>query len=284
VRGFDPRPLRIPLSILGVVFILASFLVTHGWDLHAYWAVDPGNPYEGVDALNAYGDFRYAPPVALIAAPLRFIPFEVVALCWLGLQLAALWYIARGWALALVVFPPVWLDIVYGNINIFLAAMVVAGIRYPAAWVFGLLTKVTPGVGLVWFVARREWKSVAIAVAVLLAIVGTSLVLQGPQVWQAWFEVLDASRQMATPFDALPVPLVPRVIAAALLISWGALRSRSWVLPIGVVLAMPVLWVISFAPLIALWPRDRLRIGEASTAAAAASPIPGPGAREARAQ
>jgi hypothetical protein len=283
-RGFDPRPLRIPLSILGLVFILASFLVTHGWDLHAYWAVDPGNPYEGVEALNAYGDFRYAPPAALVAAPLSLIPFEIVALGWLAAQLAALWYIARGWALALVVFPPVWLDIVYGNINIFLAAMVVAGLRHPAAWVFGLLTKVTPGIGLVWFIARREWNSVATALAVLAAVVGASLVLQGPQVWRSWFAVLDASRQMAIPFDALPVPLLPRVIAAAVLISWGAIGSRPWVVPIGVVLAMPVLWVISFAPLIALWPRDRLRVAEAS-AAADASPIPGrPEAREARAQ
>jgi hypothetical protein len=241
-----------------VGFILASFVVTHGWDLHAYWTVDLGNPYADVDALNAYGDFRYAPPLALLAAPLRLLPFEVVALCWLGVQLAALWYIARGWALTLVVLPPVWLDIVYGNINIFLAAMVVAGIRYPAAWDFGLLTKVTPGIGLMWFVARREWKSVAIAAGTLTVIVGASLLLQGVEVWRAWFEVLDASRQMAVPFDALPVPLVPRLIAAAVLITWGALGSRRWVLAVGVVLAMPVLWVISLTPLIALWPRHRL--------------------------
>jgi hypothetical protein len=45
---------------------------------------------------------------------------------------------------------------------------------------------------------------------------------------------------------------------AAVLIAWGALGSRMWVLPVGVVIAMPVIWVISLTPLIALWPRDRL--------------------------
>jgi Glycosyltransferase family 87 len=268
LRGFDPRPLRIPLSILGMLFIVGSFVVTHGWDLRSYTEVDLANPYAGIDTLNEFAVFRYAPPIALVAAPLGALPFEVVALGWLGLQLAALWYIARGWALALVVFPPVWLDIVYGNINILLAAMVVAGLRYPAVWVFGLLTKVTPGIGLLWFVARREWRPLAIAGGTLLAIVGVSLVIQGPEVWIAWFQSLDASRQMAIPFDALPIPLVPRLLAAAVLITWGALGSRRWVLPVAVVLAMPVIWVISLTPLIALWPRDRLAAYEFGRASA----------------
>ena len=53
-----------------------------------------------------------------LLAPLGALPWEVVIALWLGLQLAALWYIGREWALALIVFPPVWLDLVYGNINI----------------------------------------------------------------------------------------------------------------------------------------------------------------------
>ena len=70
LQGFDPRPLRIPLSILGVVFIIASYVVTHGWDLHSYTDVDLADPYAGIDTLNEFAVFRYAPPVALIA------PFE----------------------------------------------------------------------------------------------------------------------------------------------------------------------------------------------------------------
>jgi hypothetical protein len=283
-RNFDVRPLRIPLSALGVAFIGASFLVTHGWDLHSYWEVDLTDPYAGIDTLNEFAVFRYAPPMALLAAPLRVLPFEVVAIGWLALQLAALWYIARGWALALVVFPPVWLDIVYGNINILLGAMIVAGLRHPAAWIFGLLTKVTPGIGLLWFAARREWRPLVIAGGTLFVIVAASVVIQGLDVWVEWFESLNASRQMPIPFDALPVPLLPRLVVAAMLIAWGAHGSRTWVLPVGVVIAMPVIWVISLTPLIALWPRDRLEAADEARAAFQPRSDPGrSGAREARA-
>ena len=281
LRNFDARPLRVPLSVLGVAFIGASFLVTHGWDLHSYWEVDPSDPYAGIDTLNEFAVFRYAPPMALVGAPLRFLPFEVVAIGWLALQLAALWYVARGWALAMVLFPPVWLDIVYGNINILLGAMIVAGLRHPAAWVFGLLTKVTPGIGLLWFAARREWRPLLIAGGTLLVIVAGSVAIQGVDVWVDWFESLNASRQMPIPFDALPIPLLPRLVLAAVLIAWGALGSRTWVLPVGVVIAMPVIWVISLTPLIALWPRDRLETADEALMAPTHPDSGRSGAREA---
>ena len=46
-----------------------------------------------------------------------------------------------------------------GNISLLLAVAIVVGFRWPAAWAFVLLTKVTPGIGLLWFVVRREWRS-----------------------------------------------------------------------------------------------------------------------------
>jgi len=38
-----------------------------------------------------------------------------------------------------------------------LAVAIAVGFRYPAAWALVLITKVTPGIGLVWFAVRREW-------------------------------------------------------------------------------------------------------------------------------
>ena len=46
---------------------------------------------------------------------------------------------------------------------------IVLGLRHSAAWAFPLLTKVLPGVGMVWHVVRREWGSLAIATGVTLA-------------------------------------------------------------------------------------------------------------------
>jgi hypothetical protein len=253
-RSFNVTPLRIPLSVLGALFVVASFVpglaTSHGYDLTSYWLVDLD--YANVTDLSGEGPFRYAPAVALVMAPLRLLPWEGLVGLWLALQLGALWYIGRSWFLVLVLFPPVWLDIVYGNINIFLAAMIVGGFRYPALWAFAFLTKVTPGVGVVWFAARREWRSLAIALGATVGIALVSVVLQGPQLWLDWMNFLVASSGYPLPADALPVPLILRVIAAAGIAAWAGLTDRRWLVPVAVTLAMPTLWVISLAPLVAI--------------------------------
>lgn len=69
------------------------------------------------------------------------------------LPLAAIFAAGAGPAIA---FPLVTEDVVRGNIHTLLAIATVLGFRHPAAWTAVLLTKVTPGVGLVWFAVRRE--------------------------------------------------------------------------------------------------------------------------------
>jgi hypothetical protein len=189
----------------------------------------------------------------MLMAPLGLLPWPAVVAGWLALQLGALWYIGRSWALALVVFPPVWLDIVYGNINILLAAMIVAGFRQPAVWAFALLTKITPGVGLIWFLVRREWRAlaaVALATAVLCA---ASVAIMGTAPWAEWFAIVSNRSGVVIPPDALPVPFLPRAVAAAAIVAWAGLTDRRWLVPVGVTLAMPLLWAIAFAPLVACW-------------------------------
>ena len=248
----DPyRPLRYGLSLLGVVFLLATFIPSHGFDLFAYWTIH-ANPYAPVvDDINGFGAFRYAPPIAMLMAPLGAVPWAAVVVGWMVLQLAALWYIGRGWALALIAFPPVWLDIVYGNIYILIGAMIVAGFRYPSVWSFALLTKVTPGVGLIWFAVRREWRSLGLAIGAtgLLALVSLALLGTGP--WDGWVQVIATRNAEPIPPDALQIPLIPRLVLAAFVVALAGRSDRRWLVPIGVVLAMPVLWVIAFTPLVA---------------------------------
>jgi hypothetical protein len=247
------RPIRLGLSVLGVVFLVASFIPNHGFDLYAYWVVhiDPYAPV--IDDANGFGAFRYAPPLAMLMAPLGLLPWPVVIAGWLALQLAALWYIGRAWALALVVFPPVWLDIVYGNINILLAAMIVAGFRQPAVWSFALLTKVTPGVGLIWFLVRREWRALVTVAVVTGALCLASVAIMGTGPWSEWFAIVLNRSGVAIPSDAVPIPFLPRAVAAAVIVAWAAHTDRRWLVPVGVTLAMPLLWAIAFAPLVACW-------------------------------
>ena len=69
---------------------------------------------------------------------------------------------------------PVSQEILIGNIHLLLAAAIVLGFRWPGTWAFVLLTKVTPGVGLLWFAVRREWRSLGIALGATAAIVAVS--------------------------------------------------------------------------------------------------------------
>ena len=52
----------------------------------------------------------------------------------------------------------------------------------------------------------------------------------------------------------LPVPLLPRLAAAAALALWGGWTDRRWTVPVAVTLALPVVWLNSLAILAALVP------------------------------
>ena len=82
-----------------------------------------------------------------------------------------LWLGRRGvrviWLLAL---PPVALEIYHGNIHLWIAAAIALGFRYPWTWGFVLLTKVTPGIGLLWFAVRREWQALGVALGAVAEI------------------------------------------------------------------------------------------------------------------
>jgi hypothetical protein len=92
-----------------------------------------------------------------------------------------------------VFWDPVALEVLAGNIHILTALAIVIGFRWPAAWAFVLLTKVTPGIGLLWFLSRREWKAAAVALLATATLVVVSFMLD-PDAWGAWVGVLTLSR------------------------------------------------------------------------------------------
>jgi hypothetical protein len=110
---------------------------------------------------------------------------------------------------------------------------------------------VTPGVGLVWFVARREWRSLAIALGATVVVVAVSA-LFGPEHWLTWIESLVGNARQQWPYPLFPVPLWIRLIAATLLIAWGARTDRPWTLIVGSSFAIPTLWPANLAMLIGL--------------------------------
>lgn len=240
------RALRIAFVLVLVVFTILR-PVTAG-DAHAYWAVDLANPYTRPVATT--DAFTYPPPAALFFAVLGQLPFEVFQAGWTLLIGFALLWLTGPFALAFLVIPVVASDLYLGNIHVLLAAAIVGSLRRPVLWAVPLLTKPTVGVGLLWFVVRGEWRKLAIAVGVTGAFAALAWVL-APGLWPLWIEYVLATGVAPDVGSAywVPLPLLIRLPAAALLVVWGARTNRIWTLPTAAMLGLPVLWFVGLAML-----------------------------------
>jgi hypothetical protein len=125
------------------------------------------------------------------------------------------------------------------------------GILAPALWAFPLLTKVTPGIGLVWFAVRKEWPQLAVGVGVTAAIVGVSFVLT-PGAWFEWVGLLTSNVGADVAYPHVPIPMLYRLPFALAVIAWGARTDRRWTVPVSMLLALPVIWPGSLALLAAI--------------------------------
>ncbi len=117
--------------------------------------------------LGDFDAYFYSPAFAQAIWPLTRLPWQLFAAVWTAVLGVAL-YVATGRWFGLAL-PLVAIELAMGNIHILIGLAVAAGFRWPATWAFVLLTKVTPGIGLLWFVVRREWRPLAIALGTTAA-------------------------------------------------------------------------------------------------------------------
>ena len=97
---------------------------------------------------------------------------------------------------------------------------------------------------------RREWRNLGIAVFATAAVVAISAAFM-PGLWGDWFGLLTSSTGSSTVPGSVPIPLVLRLPIAIAVIGVAAIKGQRWLLPIGVLLAMPVIWWGSLAILTA---------------------------------
>jgi len=260
------KPTIVGLSIFGYVLFAWLMLVVPasphfssvvGFDSFAYWNVDAMHPYTA--PLGTIGSFTYSPAFALIVSPAHLVPFAFFYAAWASFLIVNLVWLTRRMALVWLVFLPVPLELYHGNVHILLATVCVLGFEYPALWSIGLLTKVTPGVSLLWFVVRREWRSLAWALGATAVISAVSFAI-APSAWFDWAKFLTTSQDTGAGandwYAFLFPPLWLRLLAAAAMVVWGARTDRRWVVPIATAVAMPVFWVTTPAILVAI-PRLR---------------------------
>jgi len=262
-RRLRLRAIRDGLIISGWLATAFMFLVvvplgrSLGYDAYSYWSVDLEDLYGRTMFSNfTLGAFRYAPPIAFLFAPLGFLPWWLYVWLWLALMLATVLWLGGRWALVLLALPPVALELYHGNVHLPMAAAVALGFRHPWAWSFVVLTKVSPGIGLLWFAVRREWRALLVAVGATLALAAVSAIV-APHYWPEFVESIlsnvDEPQHYSVP-PALPF----RLPLAAALVAWGALTDRPWTVPVGAALALPIVWVHGLTVALAAVPFLRL--------------------------
>jgi len=248
-----PRAVRHGLLAAGAIYS-TFYLVLHvlgtPTDAHEYWATGFDELYRGYALFGGVG-YAYSPVFAQAIAPLRGLPWPVFYLLWVGLSTAALAWLVRplpwGWRVPLFLLAVP--EILTGNFHLLIAVAIVVGFRHPATWAFPLLTKVTPGVGLAWFAARREWRSLAIALMATGALALASFVLT-PELWPRWLATIYANRDATGP-ALIGFPLVLRLPVALMVVVAAARADRAWLIPFAVVIAMPHIYLQSLAVLFA---------------------------------
>jgi len=251
-------PSRIPmrrlgligLSVVGVAGTVSIFTAGGGpgFDTYAYWLTGHGPLYAVGSGLGA---FQYTPAALFFLWPVSLLPWPLAFPVWLAISTAAFVALGGRWSLALLLFVPIPMELYEGNVHLLLALAIVVGFRCPAAWAFVLVTKITPGVGLLWFVVRREWRSLAIALVVTALLLGASLLIPGA--WAAWWAHTTDNPQGMTP-NQISVPLWLRLPVAVAVVVWGARTDRRWTVIVAATMALPSLWFYGLSMLVGLVP------------------------------
>ena len=265
VRALDRRVVA-GLAVAVVFWVLAiawsdpSVNATEPWsgrlvtaqDARSYYGLNLADLYAGRTDWNSIGAYPYSPAFAQLVFPLDLLPWPAFVGAFTAILLAAVWYLTGPelFLLGLVVGA---MEIAGGNVSLVLAAAIVAGFRRPWTWAFVLLTKITPGVGLLWFALRREWRQLAIALGFTAVVVAVSYVTL-PGDWRAWIDLLRSNTGKGGTWAAVPIPLIVRGPVGVALIAWGARRDQRWTVPVGAMLALPALWYGSLSMLLAVIP------------------------------
>jgi hypothetical protein len=262
------RPLwQLVLAAVGASLLLVVALARWGTpsDEHAYWLAArrliEGQPlYDPAVTIVTPYAYLYPPPLAQALVPVALVvPSWLFSAGWTVLMGLALFWLAgrdvlRG--LALIAFPPVAVEFWFRNVHLFLAVLVVLGLRRASsAFAVGAAIKVSPALGIPYLALRLRWRQAAIATAVGLALLAVSIALS-PDAWRAYVDfALKVDPLQQSSFVAIPLPLRA---AAGLAVAIVASRLPRWIgdplLVVAITLALPSLWFTGLSLLVAIVP------------------------------
>ena len=243
--------------LVGVIIGIfqATNTIADPFDAHLYWSSGPDHMYP--TEWGIAGGYVYAPPLATLIGVLRPIGWPLFIVGWTTLSWFALWYCVRAWVPVVVVasfalVPFIGGNVVgylfMGNVQLIMAAAIVASVRGWPGWsAIPVLTKLV-GITLVWYVARREWRNLGIAIGATAVVVLVTFILN-PTAWFDFLTFVTRNRIDQSPVPLVPVALPIRLAFSILLVTWGGRTDRAWTVPVAAGLAIPALYVWSFVPI-----------------------------------
>ena len=239
-------------SSFALAGLLGVALLGFGSDSHAYYQAWHGPMYEELPGEpDAY---LYSPGFAQALWPLTQLPWPAFALLISALAAKALSWLLQPVPLRfrlplLVMCLP---EILTGNIFWLLALVAVWGLRYPVLWAIPALSKILPTLGIIWFIARGEWRNLTIAVLCIIALSTVSF-LAAPDLWAQWVRfLLSSAREDDVSNSPIAPPLWLRAPAAICLTVYAARHDQPRWLPVAMLMTTPMLGHGAYALLAAV--------------------------------
>jgi hypothetical protein len=241
---FARRLLRVLVIVaagLGLVFGLqnaAHHVATDPFvDLHTYYdagtRLNAGEPLYDPNATQSKGLYLYPPFLAILFRPLALLPFDAVAALWLAASIVAVALTVRRAgirepvviALGLLALPILW-SLSIGQVEPFITLLMAFG--SPVGIGIATSIKLVPVLVGVYWVLRRDWRSLG-RLAATLAVLGVFQLVLEPEATRTWLE-LGWMRpaffvNTISPYGASPILWVAFVLALCLLV-WRLGRKR----------------------------------------------------------
>ncbi len=265
-------------ALLGLETLILHLSTDPLADVHAYYdagvRLNAGLPlYVQPAGTDDAAFYRYPPLLAIAFRPLAVLPFPVAALIWEAV-LAALLILTirrlgsgrRTWiVLGMLALPTAW-SLAIGQAQVAVTLLMAIG----APWALALAThlKILPALAAIWWIGRRDARSVATFVVWLLVIGLVQLLLEptGTLAFPAFLGLDQVGDVNNRSLYAVSPVLWAAAVVVGLVVAWRLAPTRfGWPVAVALsVLATPRLLVYQLSTLIAgLRPTDDAPTGTA---------------------
>ena len=233
-------------GLLGGLAVVTASAIP-GIDARMFFETGVEDPYSG--SILGEPNYTYTPVLTQLIEPFRWMGWDAFRTLWVFAGYAALAYLVGPWLgilLVIAYFPPLVWEFDVGNVNLFIAVAIWAGFRYPALWAVPLLLKPPLGLGLLWFVARGEWRNLGVALGATAVVAVVSFAI-APDLWFDYVRTVPGFVDTATTVPAVWWPL--RLVVATILVIWGARNGHHWTVALAAIMAHPLSslsgWVVA---------------------------------------